>query len=292
MKDKIEDYLSTGKISRLEALTGKEGAIEVLRELRKIWGVGAKLAARLHKAGVKSVKDLVGKEVVGTGADVIAIPRHLQVGAQYHEECNNKMPRAEVERITKIVREQARKVGGKSVEVVACGSYRRGKSESGDVDILLTAWDSQNVFHLLKDLVAALSNKYEMEQLTYTQGKSEHGVSQFMGLIKHDSGPDGMFRRMDIKAYPSDQYAFALLHMTGSDHFNRSMRAFAGRKDLTLSDHGLRRAFRIGRNKVKLGDNVCPARREEDIFAALHLEYVEPTERHSGYTIAHLKEAS
>ena len=29
------------------------------------------------------------------------------------------------------------------VEVVPCGSYRRGKSESGDVDILLTRWDNK-----------------------------------------------------------------------------------------------------------------------------------------------------
>ena len=34
-------------------------------------------------------------------------------------------------------------------------------------------------------------------------------------------------RRIDIKAYPKDQYGFALLYFTGSGNFNRSMRLFA-----------------------------------------------------------------
>jgi len=45
--------------------------------------------------------------------------------------------------------------------------------------------------------------------------------------------------RIDIKYYPIQQFAFATLYFTGSDMFNRSMRLFARKKGLSLSDHGI-----------------------------------------------------
>jgi DNA polymerase/3'-5' exonuclease PolX len=46
-----------------------------------------------------------------------------------------------------------------------------------------------------------------------------------MGICKLDDKHPA--RRIDIKAYPLDQYGFALLYFTGSGNFNRSMRLFA-----------------------------------------------------------------
>ena len=46
------------------------------------------------------------------------------------------------------------------------------------------------------------------------------------------------FRRLDLKVYPREEYAFALLYFTGSDHFNRSMRHYAKARGYSLSDHG------------------------------------------------------
>ena len=44
--------------------------------------------------------------------------------------------------------------------------------------------------------------------------------------------------------------------MTGDDMFNRSLRYFVSRKDksLSLSDHGLRRVSRLGKEKESVGD--------------------------------------
>ncbi len=39
------------------------------------------------------------------------------------------------------------------------------------------------------------------------------------GQVRLDAG--GRWRRIDVRVYPRRCYAFALLHMTGSDHFNR-----------------------------------------------------------------------
>ena len=72
----------------------------------------------------------------------------------------------------------------------------------------------------------------------------------YMGVIKLPETADSgkrYHRRIDIKVYPPEQYAFALLYFTGSDHFNRSMRYYAKklgwegnrRQGYSLSDKGI-----------------------------------------------------
>ena len=44
------------------------------------------------------------------------------------------------------------------------------------------------------------------------------GICQFKDQLHH---------RIDIKYYPRDEFAFAVLYFTGSDAFNRRMRLWA-----------------------------------------------------------------
>ena len=83
-----------------------------------------------------------------------------------------------------------------------------------------------------------------------------------------------------VKVYPAEEYAYALLYFTGSDHFNRSMRAYAKNKGYSLSDHGLVVAQKVGANNVVRGLlNLRPAQTEQEIFAALGLDWREPIDR-------------
>lgn len=47
------------------------------------------------------------------------------------------------------------------------------------------------------------------------------------------------------QVYSPTTMPFALLSFTGSDYFNRSMRHYAKRKGLSLSDHGVQFAVRF-----------------------------------------------
>lgn len=110
--------------------------------------------------------------------------------------------------------------------------------------------------------------------------ESEGGKSSYMGLLRLDGYQ--LHRRLDLKLYPEEQLPFALLYFTGSDHFNRSMRHFAKQKGYTLSDRGIMlKAPAHARSPGGLGNErgLVNARDEADIFAALGLEYVPPTER-------------
>ena len=44
-----------------------------------------------------------------------------------------------------------------------------------------------------------------------------------------------------LEVWPQASFALALLHFTGSGHFNREMRLYAKRNGYHLSDHELRR---------------------------------------------------
>lgn len=71
--------------------------------------------------------------------------------------------------------------------------------------------------------------------------------------------------RIDLKYYPLDQYAYAILYFTGSDMFNRSMRLYARKLGYSLSDRGICLVDRTNSSKVKIGENIA-ASSEKEIF--------------------------
>ena len=108
----------------------------------------------------------------------------------------------------------------------------------------------------------------------------------WLGIVRLP--PTGLARRMDIKTYPSKDFAFATLYFTGSGVFNRSLREWAHRHDLCLSDRGLFPVKRGSeakptkqgtRARCDLTGGSVPCRTERDIFEALGLEYQAPHER-------------
>ena len=86
-------------------------------------------------------------------------------------------------------------------------------------------------------------------------------------------------RRIDIKMYPRIHFAPALLYFTGSKHFGASMRLFALRKGLTLTNKGIFPLLRIKQEKVWRGREALPLYTEKEIFDCLNLPYREPHER-------------
>lgn len=93
-------------------------------------------------------------------------------------------------------------------------------------------------------------------------------------------GPARRHRRLDIIVVPYGEFACALLYFTGSAHFNRSMRALAKTKGMSLSEHALSSAVVRGPGGVKvLPGHILPTPTERDVFIQLGLPYREPSER-------------
>lgn len=179
----------------------------------------------------------------------------------------------------------------KGVKCVTCGSYRRGKPSSGDVDVLITHPESSaekggsKRVKLLNDIIKMLQTT-SPPFITGVLGEvraTTHQQASFMGYCQLPPGHpqhSGVHRRLDIKVYPIEHFPFALLYFTGSDHFNRSMRHYAKMKQWTLSDHGLAPCRRQHGEKIWTGKSVY-CRTEEEIFEKMGLTYVPPTERNT-----------
>ena len=59
-------------------------------------------------------------------------------------------------------------------------------------------------------------------------------------------------RRIDIRLIPIDQYYFGTLYFTGSDMFNKQMRAHALEQGFTLNEYCIRPVGETGKTEIKL----------------------------------------
>lgn len=110
--------------------------------------------------------------------------------------------------------------------------------------------------------------------------QEENGQQQkYLGVCQLP-GPERRHRRLDIIVVPYSEFACALLYFTGSAHFNRSMRALAKTKGMSLSEHALSSAVVRSAQGLKVGSGrVLPTPTEKDVFRLLGLPYREPAER-------------
>jgi DNA polymerase/3'-5' exonuclease PolX len=142
--------------------------------------------------------------------------------------------------------------------------------------------DALEAFHQARGYVGASSSS-SSSRINYfvkPANESEPESETFMGICllpKKFPNATGVYRRIDIKSYPAETFAFALLYFTGSAHFNRSMRYYAKTLGYSLSDKGIYPCTRFGKQTVKGKSILC--RTEQEVFEVLGLEYRRPQDR-------------
>ena len=243
---KLEEYVKTGKIEMLEKSKNNPKYI-----FMNIFGVGPKKAEELVKThNISSIKDLRKRqeEVLN---DV------QKKGLKYYEDLLLRIPREEIGEYNKICSQTLK------ANYMIVGSYRRGATTSGDIDIIITGKTNQKYLRFVNVLKKIGIIK---EILSFGSSKSLV-IAQLLG---------GRARRVDFLYCPSHEYAFALLYFTGSASFNVAMRQYAVDKGYSLNEHGLTRDG--GRVMVDFPD-------EKSIFDYLGLEYKEPHERYDGSAV-------
>ena len=301
VRDKIRELLATGKLAKLEELKRKPD-VKAILELSGVWGIGTESARKLHR------EDRVST-VAQLGALAERLPGKLSanqhVGLRFYEEFKERIPRDEVEALAGHVEDAVAAVcPGCSVTVA--GSYRRGKTSCGDVDVLLCPSEEfirggsqgapgptvDTVEDILPAVLARLRTRGVVTDDLSTGTVSWMGVARLPDSRERTAptttdGAEGdgalavvtpkrLHRRMDIKTYTPDEMPFALLYFTGSGYFNRSMRAWADKaKGLSLHDRG----FNLVRGNDMTAVRDATFRDERDVFEYLGLEYVPPEDR-------------
>jgi DNA polymerase/3'-5' exonuclease PolX/predicted flap endonuclease-1-like 5' DNA nuclease len=198
---------------------------------------------------------------------------HQLLGVKYFHDMSQKIPREEVQKGERILKAAAKHMN-KDIILTLCGSYRRGRSKSGDIDCLITHTEIKtledletNPVNILAKFVELLTNlDFLVDHLT------DFGRSKYMGfcIIKQNGKKNNIARRIDIRFIPFDSYGTSILYFTGSKTFNTKMRTHALSKGYSLNEYGLKR----------MSDNVLiPCKTEEEVFEILKYPYKKPEER-------------
>ncbi|ELR08933.1 hypothetical protein VC83_05832 [Pseudogymnoascus destructans] len=152
-----QEFNDTGHIGAVDDID-KDPEMQTLNLFYEIWGVGPKGARDFYYR--KGWRDL--DDVVEFGWNNLS--RVQQIGVKYYEELQQKIPRDEVERIGAVILEAANHVAP-GCQMTIVGGYRRGKPESGDVDVVVSNPDEIVTLYLVQRIVEEIERR---EWITHT----------------------------------------------------------------------------------------------------------------------------
>ena len=268
--DRIIEILSNGSLSELGNFVDNNNTEkkQALQDLESVVGIGHVHALELYNKGITSVKDL--KKQIKEGK--IEVNDKIELGLKYYGKFEGNIPRKEIEKVYKIIQDIIKVINKKLKEeeqyiFEICGSFRREKPTSGDIDILISKKGKLdetynyllNIINLLKSPIKKNDDKpLLIDDLT---DKNIH--TKYMGFSKYKENPP---RRIDIRFVPFESYYSALVYFTGSMELNKQMRVIAKSKKLKLSEYGL----------FKENGKSLPINSERDVFELLDIEYIVP----------------
>lgn len=265
---RIDEILKTGTLAELnenKKLTPKE---LIIQQLLTVTGIGESHAKKFVEMGVISVQDLQEKTQKG----LIKVTHHMEIGLKYYLEFQQKI---QFQEIAELKQDLIGCVHNLYPDIIVeiCGSHRRQRPLSGDIDVLMTVpyilTDDDLInsrTHYLKDIVQALKNtNFIIDDLT------SKGDTKYMGVCIHPINQ--IARRIDIRFVSYDSFYPALLYFTGSMMLNKLMRTIALEKGYTLNEYGIYTLVSGSKS------NRLVVHSEKEIFDLLGLLYLEPKDR-------------
>ncbi len=274
--ERIKEILSTGTLKETgEFIDAKKEKRDAIENLEEIVGIGRAKALELVEKGITSVEIL--KEKIKNKE--IEVNDKILLGLKYYGKYKMNIPRSEMDQYNALLIHLVKKInkslslGDKDEYVLElCGSYRRQKAFSNDIDVLIskkdTSVNSKTQNHLERFVNKLKSPmKHNNNQPLLIDSMTDKKIkTKYMGFSRYLDNPP---RRIDIRFVPYDSYAVALLYFTGSKDFNTKIRTIAKKKGYKLSEYGL---FDKDNKPFKVDS-------ERDIFHKLDMEYLPPALR-------------
>ncbi|MDE3101038.1 MAG: DNA polymerase/3'-5' exonuclease PolX [Chloroflexota bacterium] len=130
------------------------------------------------------------------------------------------------------------------------GSVRRWRETIGDVDVLVAAAAAGPI-------MKAFCEAPSVERVL-ARGETKSSILVARGL------------QIDLRVVPPASWGAALMYFTGSKEHNVRLRGLALKRKLLLNEYGL---FRVGEEKT---GNPIASRTEEEVFAALGMDWIPP----------------
>lgn len=232
-----------------------------------------------------------------------------QIGVKYYDEFQLKIPRPEVQDIANVILTHAHNIH-EGFQMTIVGGFRRGKAQSGDVDVILSHPDETQTLFLVEKIVKALEmSRHITHTLTMSTKNSERDQAAlpWKGETGRGSGFDTLdkalvvwqdpakkgapHRRVDIIVSPWKTVGCAVLGWSGGTTFQRDIRRYCKiEKGLKFDSSGIRERGQ-GRWVDIEGDGSTssttePAANmeaaERRVFEGLGLEWRDPQDRCTG----------
>ena len=267
---RIREILDTGTLEEIQSIQNEpknsnESDEKQIEYLKRISGVGDVKAKQILERGY--TLDSLLRDYAMNKDSIDFLTHHQRLGVKHFYDTEKRIPYKEIQEFEKIL-QSFQIFKSQEAHFIICGSYRRKKETSGDIDVLLFSKNKKKDGALLTKLCSIL-NTYGMliDDLTdYTK----LNVTKYMGYCKLGNNP---VRRLDIRCIDWEHVPSAMLYFTGSGEFNRSMRIFAQKQGYKLNEYGL------WKSKQKIEGLTS----EEKIFQYLKLPYIEPKDRLPSY---------
>jgi len=254
LQEKITTLVKTGRHKFLDELRASvpEGLVQMLR----LPGIGPKKVKALYDTlGIDTIEKLKAACDSGVVASQKGFGEKTQQkileGIAFLGTVGNRVRIDMALPLGLALLEQIKKLPG-VIRAELCGSLRRRRETSKDIDILVSSANAQPIMDAFVKLPEVLQ--------IVGQGPTKSSIVAAMHL-------DGVKVTLnaDLRVVTDEQYPFALLYFTGSKEHNIRMRQRAIDKGWLLNEYGL------GSDTHRVA-----AKNEEDIFAALGLSYIPP----------------
>jgi len=243
----IESLLETGTFPLLEGLR-KEIPAGVLDMLR-ISGMGPKKVKLVYdELGIQSIEALEHAGRAGQLADLPGFGEKTQLnilsGIARMRKYQNRFLYSKAFEEASAVYDAVRAHPAVRRHLLG-GSLRRRKETIGDVDILVSADEADEIMEAFTTLPKVAT--------VVAKGPTKSSVILSSGI------------NVDLRVVKDDEFAFASHYFTGSKEHNTEVRARAKKLGYKLNEYGL---FK--------GDEPTPCKDEAALFATIGLDYIPP----------------
>ena len=257
---RIDEIISNGFLKEINEYENNniDYNIDYKNPFIEITGVGTVRAKKWLDEGIKNIDEL--KEAINNKK--IKSTHHIDIGLKYYNDFKQLIPREEIDIIKKIIRKCLKKNDKKYIFEI-CGSYRRGCSHSGDIDILIThATKYEDETHLINIVNSLKEINFITDELTI------NGNTKFMGVCKVKGLP--FYRRIDIRFVKYNSYYSSLLYFTGNKNFNIFIRKKALSLNMSINEYGI---------IDNTNNSVLSVYSEKELFDKINMDYVGPLNR-------------
>ncbi len=249
LAEKTAELLRTGTLTQLIEL--RAAVPDVVIEMSRVPGLGAKKASRLHdELAIKSLDELrtacEDGRVAGLKGFGKKTAQSILEGLSIAVAANERISWAASDDLASSLADHLR-TSPAITRFEFAGSYRRGRETVGDLDVVVVA----------SDPVLAMDHFIDYPGRTQTIGRGDTKVSMRIGKSF----------QVEMRVVAADEFGAALQYFTGSQAHNIHVRRIAKDRGLKINEYGV---FRLDDESRVAGAT------EQDVYASIGLPWIDP----------------